>query len=147
MSVVIREAVGSDRSECSRLFHVLSGDPNAGGDDLLDEGLFNRLIQGDRGCVLVGVEGDRTLGMVSISYNLALRYEGGYCQLEELIVDPSARGMNLGFLLVDHAIKQARQHGCEEIGLYLVTSTEHNQPFYEKCGFQRIGSEMRQGLL
>ena len=39
-----------------------------------------------------------------------------------------------------------RERGCAEMGLYLVASTEHNQAFYEKFGFTRVGSEMRQSL-
>lgn len=31
-------------------------------------------------------------------------------------------------------------------GLYLVESTEHNLPFYQKYGFSRVGSELRQRL-
>ena len=145
MSVTIREAELSDREECSRLLQLLGGGENTG--HTLSEGHFAQLIKGDRGAVLLAGEDTSVLGMVSISFNLALRYEGGYCQLEELIVDPSARGKNVGFQLVTSAIKRATKHGCEEIGLYLMASTEHNQPFYEKSGFQRIGSEMRQSLV
>ena len=145
MSVIIREAAISDREECSHLLQLLGGGDNTG--HILSERPFAQLIKGDRGSVLLAEEDGSVLGMVSISYNLALRYEGGYCQLEELIVDPAARGKNVGFRLVTSAIKQASEHGCEEIGLYLMVSTEHNQAFYEKSGFQRIGSEMRQSLV
>ena len=41
---------------------------------------------------------EKILGMASISFNLALRYNGEYCQLEELIVDQNARGKNVGGL-------------------------------------------------
>ena len=84
--------------------------------------------------------------MSSISFNVALRYQESYCQLEELVVDPSARGKNVGGLLVEAAIKKAQQTGCNDFGLYLLPTTEHNQPFYEKYGFIKVGSEMRQEL-
>ena len=81
-----------------------------------------------------------------MSYNLAIRYGGEYAQLEELIVDPAARGKNVGGLLIQATIERARARGCAEYGLYLVERTEHNRPFYEKYGFVRVGSEMRQRL-
>lgn len=107
---------------------------------------FDRLLSAERGEVLVAVEDGIVLGMASVSYNLAMRYGGEYCQLEELIVDPSARGKNLGGLLVTATVERARSRGCAEYGLYLVASTEHNLPFYEKYGFEKVGSELRQRL-
>ena len=40
------------------------------------------------------------LGVATVSFNLAVRYGGEYCQLEELYVDPKARGRNCGGLLL-----------------------------------------------
>lgn len=107
---------------------------------------FDRLLDARRGEVLVAEEDGVVLGMASVSYNLAMRYGGEYCQLEELIVDPSARGRNVGGLLVATTVERARSRGCAEYGLYLVESTEHNLPFYEKFGFVKVGSELRQRL-
>jgi len=85
-------------------------------------------------------------GMASISFNLALRYNGEYCQLEELVVDPDARGKNVGGLLIEETILLAKTRGCREYGLYILESTKHNQGFYEKYGFIKVGEEMRQPL-
>jgi ribosomal protein S18 acetylase RimI-like enzyme len=84
--------------------------------------------------------------MASVSYNLAMRYGGEYCQLEELIVDPAGRGQNIGGRLVEKTVEQAKLRGCAEYGLYLVETTEQNLPFYEKYGFKKVGSELRQSL-
>ena len=108
--------------------------------------VYNDMIKGDRGLVLVAEENGKLLGMSSISFNLALRYEQSYCQLEELVVDSSARGKNVGGLLVSAAVEQAREAGCNDFGLYLMPQTEHNRPFYEKYGFTALGTEMRQLL-
>ena len=75
-----------------------------------------------------------------------MRYGGIYCQLEELIVDPAARGRNLGGRLLEAAISEAKAKGAAEFGLYLVQSTTHNRPFYEKYDLQTVGSEMRMPL-
>jgi ribosomal protein S18 acetylase RimI-like enzyme len=81
-----------------------------------------------------------------VSYNMTIRYGGEYCELEELIVDDAARGLNLGRILVQRTIDDARRRGCAEIGLYLVPSTEGNRGFYKKLGFEVLGTEMRQIL-
>ena len=75
-----------------------------------------------------------------------MRYGGEYCQLEELIVTPAARGKNVGGRLVQGAIDNARARGCAEMGLYLLETTEHNRGFYAKYGFEVIGTEMRMKL-
>ena len=95
---------------------------------------------------MVAEEDGKILGMASISFNLALRYNGEYCQLEELVVDQDARGKNVGGLLIEETLRLAKNRGCKEFGLYLLESTKHNQPFYEKYGFEKIGEEMRQSL-
>ena len=84
--------------------------------------------------------------MASICFNLALRYNGEYCQLEELIVDQNARGKNVGGLLIEETIRLTKTRGCKDFGLCLLESTKHNQTFYEKYGFIKVGEEMRQPL-
>ena len=111
-----------------------------------ERAIFKRLLSQERGEVFVAVDGNMILGMATVSYNLAMRYKGEYCQLEELIVDPTARGKNAGGLLVQHTVDNARQRGCAEYGLYLVERTEHNRPFYERYGMVVVGTEMRQRL-
>jgi GNAT superfamily N-acetyltransferase len=44
------------------------------------------------------------------------------------------------------AVAAAQTRGCAEFGLYLVASTENNRTFYEKFGFQAVGTEMRQSF-
>jgi GNAT superfamily N-acetyltransferase len=96
--------------------------------------------------VLVAEEGERVHGLASISFNLAMRYGGEYCQLEELVVDPAARGKNVGGMLMETVLDEARARGCVECGLYLLPTTAHNRAFYEKYGFSALDVEMRQRL-
>ena len=53
---------------------------------------------------------------------------------------------NVGGLLIEETLILAKKRGCKEFGLYILESTKHNQPFYEKYGFVKIGEEMRQSL-
>ena len=145
MTVSIRLAKSEDRQRCAELLNVLAkatSDPH----EIFDTETFESLISNERGSLLVAIDNELILGMASISYNLALRYNGEYCQLEELVVDSEARGKNVGGLLIKKTISLAKKRGCKEFGLYLLESTKHNQGFYEKYGFEVIGLEMRQSL-
>ena len=146
MSVNIRLAKSKDQNCCIELLGILAGATSAAGEDFFDSETFEYLISNERGSLVVAEEEGKVLGMASISFNLALRYNGEYCQLEELVVNEEARGKNVGGLLIQETIRLAKERGCKEFGLYLLESTKHNQGFYEKYGFVKIGAEMRQML-
>ena len=145
MSVITRLAELEDQQRCIELLNVLA-DATSGQSEIFDSNIFSKLISNERGSLVIAEENKIILGMASISFNLALRYNGEYCQLEELVVDQDARGKNVGGLLIQEAINLAKKRDCKEFGLYLLESTKHNQPFYEKYGFVKIGAEMRQSL-
>ena len=145
MTITVRFAELRDRDRCEELLNLLVGN-TAASEKIFSGQVFKTIVAGRYGRVLLACEDEVALGMASISFNFALRYDGRYAQLEELIVDPVARGKNVGGLLVEEALKTARDEGCKEFGLYLLESTKHNQPFYEKYGFGLIGHEMRQSL-
>ena len=66
---------------------------------------FDALIERERGAIYVAEDDELgVLGVASVSFNLAIRFGGEYCQLEELYVDPKARGKNCGGLLVQAVI-------------------------------------------
>jgi GNAT superfamily N-acetyltransferase len=145
MSINIRLAIPEDEKQCSELLDVLAkatSDPN----NIFDSNTFNEVISNKRGSLIIAEEEGKILGMASVSFNLALRYNGEYCQLEELVVHQEARGKNIGGLLIEETLRLAKTRGCKEFGLYLLESTKHNQSFYEKYGFVVIGEEMRQPL-
>lgn len=138
--VSTRPAVAADEQRCFELIERLTGvSPTPAWSDV-----FASHLTGARGAIVVAENADGILGCATVSYNVAIRYGGEYCELEELIVEESARGLNLGRILVQRTIDDARARGCAEMGLYLVPTTEGNRGFYEKLGFGVIGTEMRQ---
>ncbi len=140
MSINLRFAELADIERCTELLQMLSGRES------INRGVFELFIAGERGLVIVAEENSLILGFASLSFNLGLRFSSQYCQLEELIVDPTVRGKNIGGLLMNETVRVAERKGCQDFGLYLMESTEHNRPFYEKFGFLLVGSEMRQEL-
>ena len=145
MAVQIRDATPADEASCTALLGELGATTDLGTDPRFSE-VFEMLLSKGRGEIVLAVEDGNVLGMATVSFNLALRYRGEYCQLEELIVSSRARGRNLGGRLVQAVVDNARRRGCGEIGLYLVERTEHNRAFYAKYGFEAVGTEMRQRL-
>ena len=145
MSINIRLAIPEDEEQCSKLLDVLA-EATSDSNNIFDLNTFNEVISNERGSLVIAEEEGKILGMASISFNLALRYNGEYCQLEELVVHKEARGKNVGGLLIEETLRLAKNRGCKEFGLYLLESTKHNQSFYEKYGFAVIGEEMRQSL-
>jgi ribosomal protein S18 acetylase RimI-like enzyme len=135
-----RPAAASDQQRCFELIETLTGvSPTPQWGDV-----FASHLRLERGAIVVAEKGGVVVGCASVSYNVTIRYGGEYCELEELIVDDAARGLQLGRILVQRTIDDARRRGCAEIGLYLVPTTEGNRGFYEKLGFEVIGTEMRQ---
>ena len=135
-----RPATTADQSRIYELVTTLTGRPATTAWDQV----FASHLRHERGAIVVAENDDGILGCATVSYNLALRYGGEYCELEELIVDQAARGLNLGRILVQRTIDDARRRGCAEMGLYLVPTTETNRGFYQKLGFEVFGTEMRQ---
>ena len=145
MSIKIRLAITEDEQQCSELLDVLA-EATSDQNNIFDSNTFNQVISNERGSLVIAEEEGQILGMASVSFNLALRYNGEYCQLEELVVHQEARGKNVGGLLIEETLRLAKNRGCKEFGLYLLESTKHNQSFYEKYGFVLIGQGMRQSL-
>ncbi len=145
MPVNIRAAKASDQAACVELLLDLIEVTGESLNKAVREA-FDRLLDGVRGEVLVAEEDGEMLGLVSLSYNLAMRYGGEYCQIEEIVVDPSARGRKVSTQLMEAALTNARERGCTEIGAYVVDRAEQNRTFYQKFGFDRVGIGMRQPL-
>jgi ribosomal protein S18 acetylase RimI-like enzyme len=137
----IRRAAASDTPSVIDLLEQLFA---GGGDTRVDTAMWRErltdLLASDRLRVLVAEDANGVLGVISFSFNQALRYGGEYAQIEELIVDPRGRGRKLGAALVQAAIGASKERGCAEIGLY---AREETRAFYEKLGFRYTGPELR----
>jgi ribosomal protein S18 acetylase RimI-like enzyme len=143
--VSVRAARREDQARLVELLEQLfAGAADTRAADATWRAAIGELLDSDRLRVLVVEDEDGVVGLISFSFNQALRYAGEYCQIEELIVDPRGRGRNLGALLVKTAIEAARERGCLEIGLY---AREETRAFYEKLGFGYRGPEVRLALL
>ena len=142
MTITMRPARADDEARCLELLSMLRGEePKPEWATV-----FRQLVTRERGQILVADEDGVLLGSAAVTFNIAMRFGGEYCQLEELIVAPEARGKKLGVRLLEATIDEARKRGCAEIGLYLVDWSVGNKPFYESFGLKTVGDEMRMAL-
>lgn len=65
-----------------------------------------------------------------------LRYPGGRCKLERMVVDPALRRTGIGRLLVEEAEREAGRRGASEVILHAQLPAED---FYAACGYVAEG--------
>jgi GNAT superfamily N-acetyltransferase len=71
-------------------------------------------------------------GMVA----LALKPESRGAELENLFVDPDAKGRGIGRALISSVLETCRTHGVETIGL---DADPFAEPIYRRWGFRTVG--------
>jgi len=81
------------------------------------------------------------LGVISLSYPMAIRCSGPYARIEEYIVDESSRGRGIGGMLLEAAIHEARELGCFD--LQVNNPSDLGRPLYNNQCFEDGGEYMR----
>ena len=86
--------------------------------------------------VLLAARGEVVLGLLSFSFRPSLFHAADSCMIDELVIEPSARNQGIGAVLLDDAIRRAREHGCAEVSLSVMTSNAEALRFYRRHGFE-----------
>eukprot|EP00741_Cyanophora_paradoxa_P020804 tig00021312_g20083.t1 len=63
--------------------------------------------------------------------------------IEDVVVDETYRGKNLGKCVIDELVSVAKAAGCYKV---ILDCADKNVPFYEKCGFKLHEVHMSQYL-
>lgn len=63
--------------------------------------------------------------------------------IEDVVVNPDYQGMGLGRRLVDRCVEYARSRQAYKV---VLSCSDDNVPFYERCGFYRHENTMRLDL-
>jgi len=83
---------------------------------------------------------NKIVGTVTILIEAKLiRNFGKVCHIEDVVVDVSVRGQNIGKKLIQKACEIALEHQCYKT---ILDCEQKNDVFYEKCGFVKKGSQM-----
>jgi GNAT superfamily N-acetyltransferase len=116
----------------------------------LEEAALALIDDPDAGVVLVAEEEQKIVGVLGVSWQLAIRIPGRYGLIQELWVHPSFRGRTIGgdLLVALFELARRRQVMRLEVGLpsERYPQLAATETFYLDAGFTTIGLRMRRLL-
>jgi GNAT superfamily N-acetyltransferase len=148
----IREATHGDVpaivAGVSELLVELGGEPAAA--DALEATARALIDDGSLGVLLVAQDADRIVGVLGVSWQIAIRIPGRYGLIQELWVHPSWRGRTIGGDLLVALFELAHRQRVSrlEVGLPSERFPQlgATEAFYSSNGFTTIGTRMRRLL-
>jgi ribosomal protein S18 acetylase RimI-like enzyme len=105
-------------------------------------------IAADDGNMLIVAERDgAVIGAFHLTIIQYVAYRGGrVAQIENVIVDPAARGLGVGAAMMVWAIDEARRRGCFRVQLTSNKARTRAHRFYERLGFTSTHEGMKLAL-
>ena len=123
---------------CSLLDHLFSQEvefkPNH---EIQSRGLEKILNNNNIGNIFVAKKNKKIIGMVILLYTASTALGERVALLEDMVVSPNERGLGIGSMLLDHAVKYATEKGCKRITLLTDKTNIGAQKFYKQHKFNR----------
>lgn len=140
--VIIREATTSDQAEVFDLLRQLMTSATAESPVNQPGAVetFRKVVGEEQGTILLADEDGQILGMLTLSYPVAIRCGGIYSCIEEFIVTEQARGKGVGGKLLNAAIQKAAEKGSYE--LQVNRPSEDGYPVYIRHGWKDLGKHL-----
>jgi GNAT superfamily N-acetyltransferase len=104
----------------------------------LSEAIGDILNDSSRGIFLLAGNSHHTIGVAYLSFIFSLEHPGKCAWLEELYVIPEFRGQGIGGLLIDAALRTARQYNCSAIDLEVEKNHARVENLYRRKGFSPL---------
>lgn len=104
---------------------------------------FFALVEGDAGYVALGEVDGVSRAVCTVSFVEALRSRGRYAIVQEMFVEPAARGGGVGAALLRFVSDEAIAAGCLFVELGTPLDGARQIAFYERAGFARVGERLR----
>jgi len=143
--IIIRKATIEDENEVFELIHqLMSGSYPAEKSVKSQKGIntYREILKNEEaGTVIVAEEDGKLVGVITLSYPLAIRCGGIYTCIEEFIVHESMRGKGVGGRLLQATIDEARLRGCDE--LQVNNPSEMGYPLYLRYNVEDTGKHMK----
>lgn len=148
-SWIIREATHEDVPQIAislrELLIELGANPTLPA--ALEEPARALIEDGSLGVLLVAEEQGQIVGVLGVSWQVAIRIPGRYGLIQELWVHPERRGRTIGGDLLAALFKLARSQQVTRLEVGLPSERFSHLPateaFYVSCGFKAIGMRMR----
>jgi ribosomal protein S18 acetylase RimI-like enzyme len=132
---MVRLATADDASEVARL---MIGFRNWWQRDEPDDAAFEagvrRLLSDPNTDFLLG--GEPAVAVCQLRYRFAVWTGSEDCCLEDIFVEPQARGSGLGRALAEAAVARARERGCARVELDVNEANPAALALYESLGFE-----------
>ena len=141
----VRRAGLSDIPAIKALYHHLFAamerlEPEIMRDVEQDESFLRETIEGEKGDVLLAVEGERPLGFALVRQEKTPPYlcmvPHEFCFLLDLSVAPEARNRGVGTALLKAVKTWGRERGLDYVELNVCTKNEGAKRLYLKEGFE-----------
>ncbi len=101
-----------------------------------------RLKRGIRTWIVL--DQDKLVGSASLFIEPKYIHNGAsVAHVEDVVVDKSYRGKDIGLKLMEHLEREATEAGCYKV---LLECGQQNEAFYLRCGFRRHEMQMRKDL-
>lgn len=144
----IRKATVRDEAEVFNVLKMLLSPRAADSSRIRTPGAlttFRELVtREDKGVVIVAEENDKLVGLITLSYPIAIRCAGKYTCIEEFIVSETVRGRGVGTQLLQATLEEAKKQGCFEIQVN--APTEMGYPLYIKQDIKDAGKHLKKRL-
>jgi GNAT superfamily N-acetyltransferase len=136
VSTLVRRATTGDREALVGLLVAQLRDHGIGTTEAELAGMVDFLLaRPHRGVFLLAVDEARPVGLAAVSFGFPLEHGGRGAWLEELYVEPAARGCGMGARLLDAALAAAREGGAVAIDLEIERGHERVESLYRRHGF------------
>ena len=138
----IRRAKKGDLEDLVTLLEEFPDDPELPGVNWQDaRKAFPRLLEEERGLILVAEECGVVAGLITLAFSYVLRFGGEYALIEDFIVGRKFRGKGIGSPLLKAAFEEARCRGCREIQVN--GASEVGLPVYVHNGMHEAGKHLK----
>jgi diamine N-acetyltransferase len=140
---MIRDASPSDIAvllPLVREFYLLFGYPFS--EERKEIALAQLIADPTLGRVLVGSFDGVPLGYAVVAFSFSLEFDGRTAFVDELFIQPGARGLGLGSRLVRHAAEVCRGLGVNALHLETEDSNADATRLYARLGFRSYGRHL-----
>ncbi len=142
--------IGELLLEVARLHAEGRPDLFKGGARKYSDGELEAILKNESTPVFLATEEGRILGYLFAerreSEESALLRAGRTLYIDDLCVDPSARGLHVGTRLYEHAREVAREWGCNSVTLNVWALNEGALAFYRALGMSPLKTVMEERL-